>query len=106
MERFINATLSFTFGWTKTEVFEDANAIRYITTGAPSYFYRFIVFMWTGEIELSTLHADAYFLRKKKIISSFENMWISLERAQLVTVVTLYTLFTRYVHRMRKSFTF
>ena len=66
MERFINATLSFTFGWTKTEVFEYANVIRYITTGAPSYFYRFIVFMWTGEIELSTLHADAYFLWKKK----------------------------------------
>ena len=104
MERFINATLSFTFGWTKTEVFEYANVIRYITTGAPSYFYRFIVFMWTGEIELSTLHADAYFLRKKKIISSFENMWISLERAQLHghcrnLVYTVYTLRTSHAKK-------
>ena len=82
MERFRNARLSLTFGRTKTEVFEYVNVIHYITTGAPSYFYRFSVFMWTGEIDLSTLHADAYFfLRKKKIISFFENMWISLERA-------------------------
>ena len=69
MERFRNARLSLTFGRTKTEVFEYVNVIHYITTGAPSYFYRFSVFMWTGEIDLSTLHADAYFfLRKKNLL--------------------------------------
>ena len=67
MERFRNARLSFTFGRTKTEVFEYANVIHYIATGAPSYFSRFSVFiMWTGEVDLSTLRADAYFFEKKE----------------------------------------
>ena len=66
MERFRNARLSLTFGRTKTEVFEYVNVIHYITNGAPSYFYRFSVFMWTGKIDLSTLHADAYFFEKKE----------------------------------------
>ena len=61
-----NASLSFTFRQTKTEVFEYTNVIQYITSGAPSYFYRFSVFMWTGERQLNTLLADAYFFENRE----------------------------------------
>ena len=48
MERFINATLSFTFGWTKTEVFEYANVIRYINDRSSIVFLSFCRFHVDG----------------------------------------------------------
>ena len=98
MERFRNATLSFTFGRTKTEVFEYTNVIHYITTGAPSYFYRFSVFMWTSENDLSTLHADSYFFEKKennppfrKYLDTFGEGLTGHCRSLVYTVYTLRT---------------
>ena len=67
MERFRNVRLSFTFGRTKTEVFEYANVIHYILLELHRIsIVGFSVFMWTGEIDLSTLHADVYFFEKKE----------------------------------------
>ena len=67
VEIFENAGFSFIYGRSKREVLENDDVINHMTLrithalwGMLSYFYRFSVFVWTGENHSNTLHMDAF----------------------------------------------
>ena len=81
-------SLSFTCGWTKTQVFEYDDIIRHLpkhyacSVRDDIVFPLFSVFAWTAENDSNTLRVDAYFfLKTEEKISVFKNIRIHLDGA-------------------------
>ena len=87
MKIFENAGHSFTYGRTKTEVFEYDDVMHHLllawricSARDVIVFPLFSVFVWTGEKDSNTLRVDAYFFLKRREKSPFA---IFLERGEL-----------------------